>query len=169
MEHLTGKRGVTLIELLLTLVISSIAFLALVVPFVAERSFWGAGRAQTEAQRDAQMALRAIARVARGSGSYAIDADARGITFYEDPAKTVCRAYFDGDPSVGAGFLDMVDRCGAGPTATLIDGNPAQSRVTDLLITEVVPDRLVNIQLGVTHNDREDEFLETELFLRNAS
>ena len=60
-----SRKGVTLIELLVTIVIGSIAMMALSVPFMSERIFWLSGDAQAESQRDAQMALRAMARVAR--------------------------------------------------------------------------------------------------------
>ena len=65
-----NRRGVTLIEMLIALVISAIAMMALAVPLIAERAMVGSGKAQTEAQRDAEMVLRAIARAALGSDQY---------------------------------------------------------------------------------------------------
>ena len=60
-----NRRGVTLIELLITVMIGAIAMFALVPPFIAEGNFFRKGKRQTEAQRDAQMVLRAMARAVR--------------------------------------------------------------------------------------------------------
>ena len=79
-----NRRGVTLIELLITIIIGAIAMLALAVPFSAERIFWLRGDTQAEAQRDAQLALRAMARVGRQSSCYEIVGNNQ-ITLYAGP------------------------------------------------------------------------------------
>ena len=166
-----NRRGVTLIELLMAVVIGAIAMFALVPPFIAEGNFFRKGKRQTEAQRDAQVVLRTIARLARESASYAIDADGTGVTFYADQGGTVCKAYFDGDPVVTGG-LDVDYAC-VGSPSILIDG--VRSKVASFTITPVVPNRLVSLHLDVTHRLRttdpftEHEVLDTELFLRNGT
>lgn len=160
------RHGVTLIEVLITLVIGSIAMFALAAPFVAERSFWGTGQRQTEAQRDAQLALRAIARAIREGSTPSLapgnPPDAT-LTFNVPCGAGVANVTFSGGPSFG-GQLQMIDSC-SGVTSTLIDG--VRSRVTDLLFTGVST-KLVRVQIDVTHQNQEHEFLVTELFLRNA-
>jgi prepilin-type N-terminal cleavage/methylation domain-containing protein len=157
-----NARGVTLVEVLITVIISSIALLAMAVPFVAERSFWATGQRQTEAQRDAQLIMRALTRVARESGSFAIDADGAGVRFYLDPNRTDCRAYFRGGPAF-SGRFERYERCGAEPTV-LIEG---QSRLR-AIVFEPVDWNLVRVRVDVTRQNREDERLETDLYLRNA-
>ena len=156
-----SRRGVTLIELLIALVISAIAFFALAMPFIAERSFWLSGNRQTEAQRDAQIAMRAIARVARASSSYAIANGGAKITFTV-PGSTPC---FQGGPAFGS-QLQLFTTCGTPPPALLIDGN--RSKVTSLVMT-AVNTKLVRVQLQVTYQNQKNELLVTNLLLRNAS
>jgi prepilin-type N-terminal cleavage/methylation domain-containing protein len=149
------KRGVTLIELLITVVIGSITLCALAMPFIADRSFWASGRGQSEAQRDAQMVMRAIARVARESTGYTA---ATGFQPPVGPSRQFC---------LQAGQLFLADTC-TNPTTSvlLIDGN--RSLVTNLVIAPIT-NKLVRIQLEVTHLNRGTEQLETELLLRNAT
>jgi type II secretory pathway pseudopilin PulG len=164
--------GVTLIELLITIVISTIALLALTAPFVAERSFWGIGKRQTEAQRDAQVALRAIARAAREGNAITTPlAGFSGNTFtFTTPSCPVFGITFSGDPL--SGQLLMTDGCAGGLPIPLIDG--VRSRVNNLVFTGIT-NKLVHIQLDVTHRLRttdpnvQNELLQTEIFLRNAS
>ncbi len=47
-----NSRGVTFIEVLVTIVISTIAMMALAAPFVAERTTWLSGTAQVEPVED---------------------------------------------------------------------------------------------------------------------
>ena len=77
------RPGVTLIELLVTLIVSVIVVLTMTVPFMAERLFWGTGKRQTEAQRDAHLGMRAIARAARESKTFA------GTTFTRPSGCTI--------------------------------------------------------------------------------
>ena len=154
------RRGFTLIELLIAMLISGIAFFGLVVPFVGERSFWMSGSRQTEAQRDAQIGLRAMARVARESSLYTVNG-AGDITF-----TTGCGTHrFQGGPTFGS-QLRLIDGCAGGATRVLIDGG--RSQVTTFTVT-AVNSRLVRIQLVVTHQNQGVEQMETELFLRNAT
>ena len=170
-----NRRGVTLIELLITVIIGSIAMLALAVPFSAERIFWLRGDTQAEAQRDAQLALRAIARVARQSTCYEI-AGTNQVTLYAGPRVTgACtggiNGCFRGGPTFGFQFQSYPGACGASPTI-LLDGT--RSQVTALSITRpsAGSDRLVQFQLGVTNSRgtrQSSEQLATEIFLRNAT
>ena len=164
------RRGVTLIELIMTMVIGAIAFFALSVPFVAERSLWGSGTRQTEAQRDAQVILRAIARTARQSGYYQITgaAGSNTITFYDKPPAQggVIRGCFRGGVAFGNQFQMDSTACSAASPA-LVDG--VQSRVATFSITPIGT-KLVNVQLRVTRlGGQENEQIRSQLFLRNAS
>ena len=175
-----NRRGVTLIEALITIMIGSIAMLAFAVPFSAERIFWNKGKRQTEAQRDAQMAFRAIARRLRESNGY------DPVTLLTGPAhgridfsETSCGTWrVQGGPALpGApGQLQILNEACLGSDLILIDGN--RSQVTSFAITEVVPNRLVRLHLEVNHHllqsgadvsRQEHEILETELFLRNGT
>ena len=158
---LSKRSGVTLIELLIVIILSSITVLAMAVPFVMERQFWAQGRSQTESQRDAQLALRGIARVARESGCYLIDGDGSGVTFYTDDTCATCTAYVDGD--IGAGTLTIARNCGA-PYA-VIDG--VRSSVFGFAVNAVTASE-VSFQIDVQHQNRNDETLVTEIYLRNA-
>ena len=159
-----NRRGFTLIEMLMVFVISTIAMMALVLPFSAERSFWGVGKRQTEAQRDAQLALRAIARVARQTSGYTINNGGASLQL----TSGVNAGCFRGGPSFSSQLQWYPATCGTGTPTLLIDGNAKRSRVTNLAFSTVTANRLVQIQLTVTYNNRENEILTTELFLRNA-
>ena len=154
--------GVTLVEMLITVVIGAIALFALAVPLVARSSFEISGNAQAEAQRDAQLGLEAMERVARASNRYTVGGGGNSITF-TDPAG--CVLSFQGGPAFGSQLL-MSPGCGAAATVPLIDGN--RSQVTAFAVTTVRANRLVRVNLTVLHRGRETESLQTELFLRNA-
>src|SRR3989338_6543618 len=98
--NIQSRRGVTLIEVLMVVVISAIAMFALVPPFLAEGSLFRKGKRQTEAQRDAQMALRAMGFAARESNSAEVTS---GATFTQvrfnstvSPTPSVCFRGFTG-------------------------------------------------------------------------
>jgi prepilin-type N-terminal cleavage/methylation domain-containing protein len=161
-----SRRGVTLVELLITVIIGSIAFFALSVPFVTERSIWVAGKAQTEAQRDAQLVFRSIARQARQSSGYTLNS-LESITL----DVTDC----DGDPLTDDSGTMTFERHAAGEfhwhdcdgnTIVLIDG--VTSQVTSFTVQGLSADRIA-LAIDVLHNNRENEVLATEIFLRNAS
>ena len=161
-SHYTNRHGVTLIEVLMATVISAIAMFALVPPFIAEGNFFRKGKRQTEAQRDAQLVMRTIARVARQSSAYTTPVPGQinltapcGVVTFE----------------VHAG--GALHKHGCDGELVLIDG--VRSRVTSFTITPVVSNRLVLLQLVVTHRlqttdpQTSQEILETELFLRNGA
>ena len=155
-----NKRGVSLIELLITMVISAIAILALAAPFMAERSFWARGKRRVEAQRDAQMVLRAIAHVARPSTG--CDAS--------NPAELLCTSvlHCDTEFQTSGPQFQMIDDCQApAKTITLIDGT--KSAVTQFRTTPVVGTKVVKIELEVTREGKEKALLVTQIFARNAS
>ena len=108
-----AHRGVTLVEVLITVVIASIAMMALAVPFVAERSFWGVGKRQTEAQRDAQLAMRTIARMGREGATYYLDSPENPMILrFEFDNKPIpkCDKIFVGDSTSGQlTFTDQAD------------------------------------------------------------
>ena len=162
-----NQRGVTLIEVLMTVVIGVIAFFPLAMPFVAERGFSITGENQTEAQRDAQVVLRAMAGVARESSAYAYDASVPERIVFTTPG-CAGSVIFE---LHGGGELHWHD-CG-GNTFALIDG--VRSQVTNLTFTPVVANKLVRVSLTVVHSRSaggpraQAEVLETELFLRNGA
>lgn len=159
-----NRRGITLIEVLITVIIGSIAMLALTIPYSMEPLFWGQGKRQTEAQRDAHMVLRAMARVARESAGYTIAAG--GVTFNGAPTCGGGSATFELHPSG-----EFHQHCGAN-TAILIDG--VRSKVASFTPTQIIANKLVQITLTVTHQLRatdprtQSETLGTQLYLRNA-
>ena len=159
-----ATQGFTLIELLITMVIGTIAMFALAPPFIAERRFLAIGRRQTEAQRDAQVALRAIARAARGSNTYAIAAGGAKITF--TPFGGGASPCFQGGPSFSS-QLQWFSNCGSGSPTLLIDGN--RSKVSSLVMTPITVNKVVRVLLLVTYENQRTELLETDLFLRNAT
>jgi prepilin-type N-terminal cleavage/methylation domain-containing protein len=169
------RRGVTLIELLMTIVISGIALFSLAPVLIAEGQLFRKGKRQTEAQRDAQMVVRAMARVARQSTSYDF-ANFPGFARLGlvDPfGGGGCFIGFMGGPF--AGQFWQRPTCDSPNTTVLIDG--VRSRVVGFTVTPVVenPDRLVHVRLQVSHRLRttdplqEDEVLETDFFLRNGT
>lgn len=164
----SGSAGVTLVELLVAFLICGIAFFGLAVPFFSDRLFWMQGERQVEAQRDAQVVLRAMARSARTSSRHnlTVGASANSITFNllcSDGVTSGTRQ-FTGTPGSG-GQLQMTDSC-SGQTVTLIDGN--RSQVTDWQVTAVTS-QLVLVRLQVTQKGERSELLETEIYLRNAA
>ena len=161
------RAGVTLVELLVTLIIAGVAFFGLAVPFFSERSFWRQGERQTEAQRNAQVALRAIARRGRESSGHDLVVGAppaSSITFnVVCPGGAAGTRQFIGTPGAGGQF-QMVDSC-SGQTVTFIDGNRTQVTVWQ---ATAVTSRLVRVQMGVTQKGEKNELLATEIYLRNA-
>jgi len=180
MKH---SRGVTLIELLMVVIIASIGMFALVPPLLAEGQLFRKGKRQTEAQRDAQIALRAIARVARESTGYELQVSTPGYTvirFFRPSGTVQCFRGGTSPPPPNAPFSLIVGpACEFHPSHTvLIDG--VRSRVQTFAVTPVppAPSSLFRIQLNVSHRLRGDpnpdpfsevEQLETEIFLRNAT
>ena len=161
-----NRRGVNLIELLIAIVISTISFFSIALPFVTERSFARQGRRQVEAQRDAQVAMRAIARAGRDGTAYDFDSPPNPAVKFHKASCSTGTVNFVGDLSTGKLFL--IDECAAPPaTVVLIDG--VRSQLTDMVVTSLVPNKLVRVRLEVTYQGEKVEVLETELFLRNAS
>ncbi len=160
--------GVTLVEFLVAFLIAGIALFGLAIPFFSERSFWRQGDRQVEAQRDAQVGLRAMARSARTSSGHnlAVGASANSITFNVlcPNGVTFGTRRFTGTPG-GSGQFQMTDSC-SGRTTTFIDGN--RSEVTAFQVTAVTS-QLVRVQIQVTQKGEKNELLETEIYLRNAA
>ena len=105
---MTRQRGVTLVELLVTIIIGSIAFMALTLPFVAERATWQIGRAKAESQRDAQLALTALARTAHAGGFATVTgaAPSNTLTIYDKNPATggIVIGCFQGGPAYANQF-----------------------------------------------------------------
>ena len=143
----------------------SIAFLALALPFISERSFWALGRGQAGAQGDAQMVIRAISRVARESSAADVDpANPSRVIF----TRSCGNATFEGGPGFNNGQLQRLDTCQAPVQADLlIDG--VRSRVNEFTVTYDDVENLVKIRLGVENENQRTERLETQIFLRNAA
>ena len=170
-----SARGVTLIELLVTIIIGTIAMMALSVPFMSERIFWLSGDAQAESQRDAQMGLRAIARVARESTQYNPFSGSSGW-FASPSAGVTC---FDRGPGPAFNSLYMYTNNGLGgclgAPIVLIDGNAPithRSQVQAFSMTETVDNKLVRVHLDVLHtrgSRQENEVVDTDIFLRNGT
>ena len=172
------QKGVTLIELLMVIVISAIAMMALAVPLVAERAFLGSGQAQAESQRDGEMALRAMARGARQSSACNITPGPGNKVQVQFVGGLRCFKGGPDYPAAGRGELHLFDESCAGAggiaTAILIDGN--RSKVEEMTVSAPVNNKLVRVHLRVSHHPIaadpsriEDEVLDTELFLRNGS
>ena len=170
-----SRKGVTLIELLITIIIGAIAMMALSVPFMTERIFWLGGTAQAESQRDAQMGARAIARAARQSTQYNPFSGSAG--WFASPAAGV--TCFQGGPTFNNGSLYMYTSSGilgcAGAPTILIDGNAPitrRSQVQVFSMTEIVDNKLVRVHLDVLHtrgSRQENEVVDTDIFLRNGT
>ncbi len=164
-EHVEARtkrcRGISLVELLTAMTISTIALSGLAVPFLAERTFWLSGESQAEAQRDAQLALRAMALVARESNGHAAFASGDQIIFANPYAG--CSFLFQGGQNFGGRF-QVVDVGCTDQTTVLIDGN--RSVVTNFVVQPITP-KLVSVQLVVRHRNRRNETLQTQIFLRN--
>lgn len=169
-----SRRGVTLVELLMVAVISSIGFVALALPFAAERSMWGNGKRQSEAQRDAQMALRAIARVARESLAYSVvnPGPNQGAVGFDQPGgATGIDTCVRGGPSDNF-QLTVRPSCNGAISQVLIDG--VRSRIASFRVVPVVPNQQLRIELLVRHRLRQndtrenEELLITEVYLRNG-
>ena len=155
-----NQQGVTLIELLIVMFLSLIALMAASTPFVGERSFWGTGTRQAEAQRSAQVALRAIARVAREGSSVDTPIPANQITFNTPCGKRTFQTAGNGNNQ-----FQMVDNCVLPAlTVTLIDG--VKSKVIQFTPT-LINAKLVDIQLQVKQENQQSEQLQTQLYLRN--
>lgn len=177
--NLRDSRGFTLTELLVVIVIASVMIFAFAMPFVAERIFWRHGNQQTEAQRDAQMVMHAIAYTARGCQSTSPSV----LTGQPQVTLTNCACRdtngiltgnlgditFQGGPTYNGQF-QKVDRC-TNITSTLVDG--VRSKVIQFAADEfratAPKNPLLHLTLQVDHKDSGTELLETRILLRNAS
>lgn len=175
-----GRRGVTLIELLVAVVIGAIACLGLSAPMMAERRFWILGNAQAESQRNAQLATRAIARVVREAGQLRSTSKFGwgDIYRFETPECAgdmvfIARVYSTHE-------LQFQEQCGPQPwpLVTLIGGDvdgDTQMDRNESWLTEFTIDRVgaggssktLSVRVRVQHGGVEEELLETTLFLRN--
>jgi len=173
-----SRYGFTLIELLIAVVISAIAMFALVPPFLAEGNLFREGKRQTEAQRDAQMVLRAMARAGRECQAYNVPppppvSGATVLSFNGCPPPDISRCFVGGSAFLSGQMVERTPNCQTTPTQrVLIDS--VRSKVASFTFTPVTS-KLVLIHLEVTHQLRttdtrtRTEVLETELFLRNAT
>jgi len=160
---LFNQRGVSMVELMITVVIALIVVFATAVPFFAERSFLVQGERQAEAQRDAQFAMQAIARIGRQSTGVAITTPAANhqrITFTQ-PCGTII---FDGGAGFNGGQLQRNNQC-PGQTDLLIDAG--RSRVATFTAAAVSAN-VINFQIDVIHDNQRNELLNTQIFVRNA-
>lgn len=164
-RSMKSAAGFTLVELLMTMIISSIAFMALVVPFVAERTFWATGRRETAAQRDAHMAVHTISRAARESSAANVTTLSAGhlrLTL----ARPCGTASFEGGPAFNGGQLVLTDGCESpAVTSVMIDG--AGSRLLGFDASGSGTDTLW-VRLNVTNENEGSKIIETKVFLRNA-
>ena len=155
--------GFTLVEMLVTILMSALVFFSLAMLLSTAQSFRGSGENQTEAQRDASLVLKTMARIARQSTSYTISLNGAKVTF----TSGACSPSFQGGPTIGpgGGQVQMSDGCSTLATTLLIDG--AWSRATQFQMT-VVSSKVVHARVQITYQGRQNELLETDLFLRNA-
>ena len=158
MKVIGNERGVSLIELLITMVIALVALSAATTPFVAERSFWTTGNRRVEAQRDAQLVMHSIARVARESNDFIVNGNT--LTFTSPAA---CDYDFQNS---GTQF-QMVKRSCITPAQTIVLLDGTKSVMTQFVPTEIST-KVVQIQLEVTREGQEKEKMETQIFLRNG-
>jgi prepilin-type N-terminal cleavage/methylation domain-containing protein len=157
-RKLHSQAGFTLIEILMTLIITTIALIAVSGPFMAERRFWSNGMKKAMAQRDAHMILRAMEQSVRESEGFTVtefgDSDTLTLT-------GTCAPVFTGGPSL-SGKLNKTDCNGS---LDLVEG--ARSMVTEFNVSSVVADKLVNVRIHVV-SDLMDEVLETQMYVRNG-
>ncbi len=152
-----NERGFSLIELLVTMIIASIALFATAVPLMAERSFWQRGKRQVEAQRDAHLMMRAVARAARQSNDSNVTGNVLTLT-------AACGTHTF--QTAGSQFQITNNCVVPSETTTLIDGT--KSVVTQFVPT-IISSKIVKIELQITRENRATEQLETQIFLRNAA
>ena len=173
-----NRRGVTLIELLMAIVIGSIAMFALAAPLLAGGQLFRKGKRQTEAQRDAQLVLRTMDRFARSGTGY--DVSTPGVVSFfnvpcdlSNPTGPVGTVTFEVHTATGE-----FHKHGCNGDAILIDG--ARSKVASFTAARVIPtgpgsNKLVRLHLDVTHQLRTTggptnrEVLDTDLFMRNGT
>ena len=160
-----GQRGITLVELLVTIVMSTMVFLSLSMLLSTVQAVRGSGEDQSEAQRDASLVLQTLARAGRQSTGYTISLNGAKVTF----TSGACSPSFQGGPTIGpgGGQVQMSDGCPSPTTTLLIDG--ARSRATQFQMTSVSPNKVVHARIQITYRGQQNELLETDLFLRNGT
>ena len=153
--------GATLIELMIVLVIGVIVMLALAIPFASEKTYWRIGSRQVEAQRDAQLILRYIERLAREASSCTVTGTLGNnrVTLVRPGGVTV---YFEGGPSLAMG--NKLRYNDGATTKDVVDG--VRSRVSNFAVTKT--NRLMQIDLTITYQNERTEILSTKIFLRNV-
>jgi prepilin-type N-terminal cleavage/methylation domain-containing protein len=159
-----NRRGMTLVELLVTLVIAGIAFSTIVIPFATERAFWKVGERKAEAQQSAEVVLRAMGRHGRHASQFAITTIGPQTILTFTPISGSAMI-FRGGPAFNGGQLIMQDISNSG---VLIDG--VRTKVTNYTVTTLIPNRLVRVRLEVQHvaDANRKEVMETEIHLRNG-
>lgn len=164
---LGSRRGFTLVEGLMAVIISAIALMTLAVPFLAQQRLWRQGWTQSEAQRDAQIVMRSIARSARQASAVAVST----VSGYERVDLTVpsgsgnCTVTFEGGAALNGGQLRKIDGCDSNTQTLLIDG--VRSRVGTFSPTRLGNGTLLSVDIDVITEDQENEPLSTTVFLRN--
>jgi type II secretory pathway pseudopilin PulG len=164
--------GFTLTELLVTFVITAVMMTAFTAPFMAERIFWREGNQQMEAQRDAQLVLRAVARFAREANAATVTTPASGQTQItltcplDTTPVTWAPVVFLGGPGLNGGQMQMTDqRVSPARTIPLINGIKSKVQV----FTASFVNKILFVQVQVQNQDFGSETLETRIFLRNAA
>ena len=162
----SSERGFTLAELLITMIIAVIGVLMISIPFMAERNFWRMGQARVEARRDAQMVLRAMARVGRSSLD-PVPGEKNVVTNSLTFKSGTCEQTFrlGGADNNQLVLVNGPDCIPPDQTQVLIDGT--RSRVNQFVVTPLT-DRIVRVELEIRHGDEVSGLLQTEFFVRNA-
>ena len=160
------SRGFTLTEILMTFVITSVMMVAFTAPFMAERIFLREGNQQMEAQRDAELVLHAITRVARECKDAEVTAPASGQT------QITLSCPLDTTPVTWApvvflgGQMQRTDQR-VSPARTILLINGIKSKVQ--VFTASFANQILYLQVQVNNQDFGSETLETRIFLRNAT
>lgn len=162
------QKGLTLIELMVTLAVLSIIILGLVVFFTGGVRSWITGQYQLEAQRNARQAMESMVREIR-HGKIVEDAS--------DSISIVFRTPFDGSPEInyhlntGTGILyrntnPIIDDV-LSLSFTYLDNNDNVIPTLDLEFSNKVSKIHIELQVDVDKDNNPDITLNSDIDLRN--
>jgi prepilin-type N-terminal cleavage/methylation domain-containing protein len=162
------QKGITLIELMVTLVILSIIILGLVVFFTGGVRSWITGQYQLEAQRNARQAMESMVREIRHGKIVEDTSDSISIVF---------RTPFNGSPEInynwdsGTGVLYRNTNPIIGDVLSLsftyLDNTDNVIPTSDLEFSNKVSKIHIELQVDVEKDNNPDITLNSDIDLRN--
>jgi len=158
-----NKKGFSLIELMVVVVILGLIVLGLVTFFTGGARSWIAGQSQLEAQRNARQAMDIMVREIR-EADYVDDINSTSISIYfHTPFDGTISYSFSGGSDLKRGSNTMISNVQS-LTFTYFDSS---GNLVDPLDSDIISKVHVNLQVDVDKDSNPDITLNSDIYLRN--